>query len=127
MVVDFASALLMPAWLARSPLGRQLRRSDLANVVKLQSRLTGTVPSRAEAAALAEPRWVRTIRNAWKRLYRGKALARGANLQRAAAQFAGADTHHPVQIPDDETGTASCRGRGWRDGELWGVAGSSKT
>src|SRR3546814_14325957 len=52
MVVDFASALLMPAWLARSPLGRQLRRSDLANVVKLQSRLTGTVPSRAEAAAL---------------------------------------------------------------------------
>src|SRR3546814_13074678 len=37
-VVDFASALLMPAWLARSPLGRQLRRSDLANVVKLHSR-----------------------------------------------------------------------------------------
>src|SRR3546814_6252664 len=72
-VVYFASALLMPAWLARSPLGRQLRRSDLANVVKLQSRLTGTVPARAEAAALAEPRWVRTIRNAWKRLYRGKA------------------------------------------------------
>src|SRR3546814_1337286 len=57
MVVDFASALLMPAWLARSPLGRQLRRSDLANVVKLQSRLTGTSPSPAEAAALAEPRW----------------------------------------------------------------------
>src|SRR3546814_1546416 len=27
-VVDFASALLMPAWLARSPLGRQLRRSE---------------------------------------------------------------------------------------------------
>lgn len=72
MVVDFASALLMPAWLARSPLGRQLRRSDLANVVKLQSRLTGTAPSRADAAALAEPRWVRTIRNAWKRIYRGK-------------------------------------------------------
>src|SRR3546814_7163398 len=43
MVVDFASALLMPAWLARSPLGRQLRRSDLANVVKLQSRLTGKI------------------------------------------------------------------------------------
>ena len=73
MVVDFASALLMPAWLVRSPLGRQLRRSDLANVVKLQARLTGTPPSPAEAAALAEPRWVRTIRNAWKRLYRGKA------------------------------------------------------
>lgn len=72
-VVDFASALLMPAWLAHSPLGRQLRRSDLANVVKLQARLTGTLPSPAEAAALAEPRWVRAIRNAWKRLYRGKA------------------------------------------------------
>jgi len=72
-VIDFASALLMPAWLARSPLGRQLRRSDLANVVKLQSRLTGTAPSRADAAVLAEPRWVRTIRNAWKRMYRGKA------------------------------------------------------
>ena len=72
-VIDFASALLMPAWLARSPLGRQLRRSDLANVVKMQSRLTGTAPSRAEAAVLAEPRWVRTIRGAWKRMYRGKA------------------------------------------------------
>ncbi len=75
-VVDFASALLMPAWLARSPLGRQLRRSDLANVVKLQARLTGTLPSPAEAAVLAEPRWVRTIRNAWKRMYRGSAAVR---------------------------------------------------
>jgi predicted Ser/Thr protein kinase len=70
-VVDFASALPMPAWLARGPLGRQLRRSDLANVVKLQSRLTGTPPSPAEAVMLAEPRWVRAIRGAWKRLYRG--------------------------------------------------------
>jgi RIO-like serine/threonine protein kinase len=70
-VVDFASALPMSAWLARSPLGRQLRRSDLANVVKLQSRLTGTPPSPAEAVMLAEPRWVRAIRGAWKRLYRG--------------------------------------------------------
>lgn len=70
-VVDFASALPMPAWLARSAFGRQLRRSDLANVVKLQSRLTGTPPSPVEAAVLAEPRWVRSIRSAWKRLYRG--------------------------------------------------------
>jgi len=70
-VVDFASALPMPAWLARSTFGRQLRRSDLANVVKLQSRLTGTPPSPAEAEVLAEPRWVRAIRGAWKRLYRG--------------------------------------------------------
>src|SRR3546814_19843743 len=111
MVVDFASALLMPAWLARSPLGRQLRRSDLANVVKLQSRLTGTVPSRAEAAALAEPRWVRPIRNAWKRLYRVKARARGANLQRVAVQFAGAYPPPPVQPPDEEIGRASYRER----------------
>src|SRR3546814_16154458 len=109
MVVDFASALLMPAWLARSPLGRQLRRSDLANVVKLQSRLTGTVPSRAEAAALAEPRWVRTIRNAWKRLYRGKACARGAHLQPVAVQFAGPDPHHPVPLPDQTLNTAASR------------------
>jgi predicted Ser/Thr protein kinase len=70
-VVDFASALLMPAWLAHSALGRQLRRSDLANVVKLQSRLTGASPSPAEATVLAEPKWVRSIRGAWKRLYRG--------------------------------------------------------
>jgi RIO-like serine/threonine protein kinase len=69
-VVDVASALPMPAWLARSTFGRQLRRSDLANVVKLQSRLTGTPPSPAEAEVLAEPRWVRAIRGAWKRLYR---------------------------------------------------------
>ncbi len=73
MVVDFASALRMPGWLARSALGRQLRRSDLANVVKMQSRLTGTPPSPAEAAVLAEPRWVRAIRSAWKRFYRGSA------------------------------------------------------
>jgi predicted Ser/Thr protein kinase len=71
MVVDFASALRMPRWLAHSVLGRQLRRSDLANVLKLQSRLAGTPPSAAEAAVLAEPRWVRAIRGAWKRLYRG--------------------------------------------------------
>src|SRR5690606_32772941 len=70
-VVDFASALLMPAWLARSPLGRQLVRSDLANVAKLRMRLTGNAPSPHEVATLAEPRWVRAIRNAWKRLYRG--------------------------------------------------------
>jgi serine/threonine protein kinase len=70
-VVDFASALLMPAWLAHSALGRQLRRSDLANVVKLQSWLTGASPSPAEATVLAEPKWVRSIRGAWKRLYRG--------------------------------------------------------
>jgi len=72
-VVDFASALSMPAWLARSALGRQVRRSDLANVVKMQSRLTGAAPSRTEAAVLAEPHWVRAIRSAWKRLYRGSA------------------------------------------------------
>lgn len=71
MVVDFASALRMPRWLAHSALGRQLRRSDLANVLKLQSRLAGTPLSAAEAAVLAEPRWVRSIRGAWKRLYRG--------------------------------------------------------
>ncbi len=70
-VVDFASALPMPTWLARSIFGRQLRRSDLANVVKLQSRLTGTPPSPVEAAVLAEPKWMRSIRSAWKRLYRG--------------------------------------------------------
>ena len=35
-------------------------------VVKLQSRLTGTPPSPAEAEVLAEPRWVRAIRGAWK-------------------------------------------------------------
>jgi serine/threonine protein kinase len=76
MLVDFASAIWMPAWLARSPLGRQLRRSDLANVVKMQLRLTGRPPSPAEAAVLAEPAWVAAIRNAWKRLYRRSSARR---------------------------------------------------
>ena len=70
-VVDFAAALAMPGWLARSGFGRQLLRSDLAKVVKLQTRLAGTAPSPEDARVLVDPGWVRALRGTWTRLYRG--------------------------------------------------------
>ncbi|KGO98324.1 lipopolysaccharide core heptose(II) kinase RfaY [Novilysobacter defluvii] len=70
-VVDFAAALAMPGWLARSGFGRQLLRSELAKVVKLQTRLAGTAPSPEDARVLVDPGWVRALRGTWTRLYRG--------------------------------------------------------
>lgn len=70
VLIDFASALSLPAWMARGPLGRQLRRGDVKNVLKLESRVTGQPPSPREAVVLAEPPWVRTLRSGWKRVYR---------------------------------------------------------
>jgi RIO-like serine/threonine protein kinase len=70
VLIDFASALPAPRWLRRLPLLRELRRGDLANIMKMQARLTGTGPTPRQAAALAEPDWVRSIRDGWKRLYR---------------------------------------------------------
>ncbi|KAB8163687.1 phosphotransferase, partial [Lysobacter maris] len=70
VLIDFASSLRAPRWLRRSPLVRQLRRGDLANVLKMQARLTGIGPGRRQRATLAEPGWVRSIRDGWKRLYR---------------------------------------------------------
>jgi len=70
VLIDYASALRTPRWLRSLPLVRQLRRSDLANVFKMQQRLTGEGPTPQQAAALAEPSWVRAIRDGWRRLYR---------------------------------------------------------
>jgi hypothetical protein len=36
----------------------------------MRQRLTGTRPSAAEAAQVADPRWVASVRVAWKRFYR---------------------------------------------------------
>src|SRR5690606_24343387 len=70
-VVDFAAALAMPGWLARSGFGRQLLRRDLAKRVQLQTRLAGTAPSPEDARVLVDPGWVRALRGTWTRLYRG--------------------------------------------------------
>lgn len=70
VLIDFASAVRTPRWLRWLPLTRELRRSDLANVVKMRQRITGQRPSPQEAAVLASPGWVEAIRTGWKRVYR---------------------------------------------------------
>ena len=70
VLVDFTSAWRSPRWLPVHPVSRQLRRSDHKNLLKMRQRLTGTRPSAAEAAQVADPRWVAGVRVAWKRFYR---------------------------------------------------------
>lgn len=70
VLLDFTSAWRSPRWLRNGPIARQLRRSDMKNLVKMRERLTGQPPSPELAQMLAEPGWVRTIRTAWKQLYR---------------------------------------------------------
>ena len=70
VLLDFTSAWRSPRWLRNGPISRQLRRSDMKNLVKMRKRLTGQGPTAEQAAQLAEPGWVSAIRNTWKRLYR---------------------------------------------------------
>jgi serine/threonine protein kinase len=70
VLIDFTSAMRTPRWLRWLPLVRELRRSDLANVVKMRQRVTGEPPDACEAEMLAPPRWVDAIRLGWKRVYR---------------------------------------------------------
>jgi len=70
VLIDFTSAWRFPRWLRDNPLSRQLRRADVANLLKMQQRLTGVAPTAEQAALTAEPGWVRGVREGWKRLYR---------------------------------------------------------
>lgn len=70
VLLDFTSAWRSPRWLRNGPISRQLRRSDMKNLVKMRQRLTGQRPSAEQVALLAEPGWVQAIRSTWKRLYR---------------------------------------------------------
>jgi predicted Ser/Thr protein kinase len=70
VLIDFTSSMRTPRWLRWLPLVRELRRSDLANVVKMRQRVTGEPPDACEAEMLAPPRWVDAIRVGWKRVYR---------------------------------------------------------
>lgn len=70
VLLDFTSAMRSPRWLRNGVIARQLRRSDMKNLVKMRQRLTGRRPSAEQAALLAEPAWVQALRGAWKRLYR---------------------------------------------------------
>ncbi|MCS4281602.1 RIO1 family regulatory kinase/ATPase [Stenotrophomonas rhizophila] len=70
VLVDFTSAWRSPRWLPVHPVSRQLRRSDMKNLLKMRQRLTGERPSASEAAQVADPRWVAGVRAAWKRFYR---------------------------------------------------------
>lgn len=70
VLVDFTSAWRSPRWLPVHPVSRQLRRSDMKNLLKMRQRVTGERPSASEAAQVADPRWVAGVRVAWKRFYR---------------------------------------------------------
>ncbi len=70
VLLDFTSAWRTPRWLRNGPISRQLRRSDMKNLVKMRQRLTGQAPTPEQAALLAEPGWVNAVRTTWKRLYR---------------------------------------------------------
>ncbi len=70
VLLDFTSAWRTPRWLRRGPLSRQLRRSDLKNLLKMRQRMTGQPPSPRQAALVADPAWVAAIRQGWKRFYR---------------------------------------------------------
>lgn len=70
VLIDFTSALRTPPWLRHVPLVRELRRSDLANVLKMQQRITGQPLSDKETQLMRPPGWVEAIRTGWKRVYR---------------------------------------------------------
>jgi len=69
VLLDFTSAWRTPRWLRRNPLTRQLRRSDMKNLLKMRQRLTGQAPTARQAAAVADPAWVAAVRQGWKRFY----------------------------------------------------------
>lgn len=76
VLIDFTSAWCTPRWRRNSPIARQLRRSDLKNLLKLRKRATGADIPGELAAQVAEPAWVRLVRGGWKQAYqRFKALA----------------------------------------------------
>lgn len=70
VLLDFTSAWRVPRWLRRGPLSRQMRRSDMKNLLKIRQRVTGQAPSAAQAALVADPGWVAAVRQGWKRFYK---------------------------------------------------------
>jgi len=70
VLLDFTSAWRAPRWLRRNPLSRQMRRSDMKNLLKIRQRMTGQAPSAAQAALVADPGWVAAVRQGWKRFYK---------------------------------------------------------
>lgn len=71
VLIDFASAWRSPNWLRNSFLCRQLRHSDWRNLLKLRQRVTCLASSKG-AELMAEPRWIRFLRNGWKRFFVGE-------------------------------------------------------
>lgn len=69
VLLDYTAALRVPRWLRRAPLLRELRRSDLANVLKIEQRITGRALAGRHASVMAAPRWVTAVRDVWKRFY----------------------------------------------------------
>lgn len=78
VLLDYASAVHLPRWMMRLPLLRELRRSDLAHVLKIQQRLTGRTVTGRRGQIVAQRPWVTRIRNGWKRFYAWSKAAPGA-------------------------------------------------
>lgn len=70
VLLDYASAVRLPRWALRLPLVRELRRSDLANALKIQQRLGGQPPTGSRARAVDRRGWVVALQRGWKRWYR---------------------------------------------------------
>lgn len=70
VLIDFTSAWRTPRWRRNNPIARQLRRSDLKNLLKMRRRVTGEPIPAELAVKVAEPKWVQVIRNGWKQAYR---------------------------------------------------------
>ena len=69
VLIDFTSAWRTPRWRRNNPIARQLRRSDMKNLLKMRRRITGQAIPEELAAKVAEPKWVQVIRNGWKNAY----------------------------------------------------------
>ncbi|MFT4198673.1 MAG: kinase [Pseudoxanthomonas sp.] len=69
VLLDYASAVRLPRWALRLPLVRELRRSDLANALKIQQRMGGEHPTGAKARTAGRRGWVVALQRAWKRWY----------------------------------------------------------
>lgn len=67
VLLDYASAIRLPRWALRLPVVRELRRADLANVLRIRRRLGGGNGSGTRA--VVRRGWVVAIQRNWKHWY----------------------------------------------------------
>lgn len=67
VLIDFASAIHLPGGRLLRFLLKPMRRSDIANVLKFKTRLTGESPTEAERRLGTKPVWIRRLQRLWKK------------------------------------------------------------